>query len=393
MTALLMVFMAALVAFAVDLGYVFTVQSEMQRAADAAALAAAWEMVGDDRVTGYIDQGHDPARQRARQFVALNELSSTQPELDFNRSNERRGDIVLGYLSANDPDEQMSFMEPSRYNTVLVRLRCDRERNSPVPLFFARVLGFRSVDLSAEAAATFRDNTTVGFRVTPHTGNAGLMPFAVRKDDFEALLAGNGTDDWSYNRQTGEVEAGSDGICELSIFPQKNGGNGNGNGKGKGKNNGNGGGITPGNFGTVDIGNTNNSTVDLKRQIREGVSAEDLAPYDGELRLDPVTGKLELNGDTGISASIKEALAEIVGDPRTILLYEDVWGQGNNTYFSIVGFAGVRVVDFSLTGNDKYVLVQPAMVIDDAAISGDDPDSSYFVSQPVHLIRSAHLVQ
>ena len=46
----------------------------------------------------------------------------------------------------------------------------------------------------------------------------------------------------------------------------------------------------------------------------------------------------------------------------------------------------MRIVDFFLTGNDKYILVQPAVVVDDAAIV-DDAGSSYFVGQLVHLVR------
>jgi hypothetical protein len=51
-----------------------------------------------------------------------------------------------------------------------------------------------------------------------------------------------------------------------------------------------------------------------------------------------------------------------------------------------VGFAGIRVVDFRLTGNNKYILVQPAYVPDATAIPGTVGES-YYVGQPVHLAR------
>ncbi|MBN2295468.1 MAG: hypothetical protein JXM70_23765, partial [Pirellulales bacterium] len=171
--------------------------------------------------------------------------------------------------------------------------------------------------------------------------------------------------------ETGEVSPGSDGIREMVMFPEKEQGST----------------ITPGNFGTVDIGNTGNGAPDLWRQIREGPSAEDLSHYDNnEIKLDPETGTLLLNGDTGITASMKTPLNEIIGHPRTIFLYESASGQGNNTWFTIVGFVGIRVVDVQLTGNNKYVLIQPSMVSDPSAIVGDT-ETSYFVGPPVHLVR------
>ena len=41
-------------------------------------------------------------------------------------------------------------------------------------------------------------------------------------------------------------------------------------------------------------------------------------------------GKLYLNGDTGISAGVKDELASIIGKPRIIPVFESVSGNGNN---------------------------------------------------------------
>ena len=65
-------------------------------------------------------------------------------------------------------------------------------------------------------------------------------------------------------------------------------------------------------YGTVDIGGANNSTSDLARQIREGMSAEDMADLASSGRsLEFTEGKLTLNGDTGISAGVKDDLVYI----------------------------------------------------------------------------------
>jgi hypothetical protein len=139
----------------------------------------------------------------------------------------------------------------------------------------------------------------------------------------------------------------------------------------------------------VDIGPQNNSAADLRRQIRNGIPLSDLDSRGGELRLDSLTNQLRLNGDPGLTASIKDAVGDIVGQPRSIFLYTDVSGQGSNAEFTIVGFAGIRILDYSLTGNNKHITVQPALVIDPTAIvvSSNDSATSYFVGAPARLVR------
>ncbi|MEK7839296.1 MAG: hypothetical protein AAB328_15080, partial [candidate division NC10 bacterium] len=178
-------------------------------------------------------------------------------------------------------------------------------------------------------------------------------------------------DNYAYDPVTGAVTAGQDGINELNLYP--------GGGASQ---------LPPGNFGTVDIGNPNNSTADLSRQIRDGVSADDLAYFGGELALGP-DGTLEFTGATGLSAAIKDDLTAIKGLPRAISLFSSVTGPGNNSVFTIVGFAGIRILDVKLTGSmsSKQVIIQPAYVVDAAAMTGPSSGPSSFVYTPVHLVR------
>jgi len=138
----------------------------------------------------------------------------------------------------------------------------------------------------------------------------------------------------------------------------------------------------------VDIGNPNNNTADISRQIRYGLTAEDLSYYGGELTLG-ADGTIDLTGDTGLSAAVKDDLVSIIGQPRTIPLFSTVEGPGNNAVFTIVGFAGIRIMNVKLTGSmsSKRVIIQPAFVVDDTVITGPGSGSSYFVYAPVHLVR------
>ena len=230
--------------------------------------------------------------------------------------------------------------------------------------------------MNASAVAAVEDRIA-GFRVSKRTGKTGLLPFAVHVDVWNRLMSGAATagDSYAYDAQTKTVSTGGDGVHELNMYP----GSGNGGGNNQ---------LPPGNFGTVDIGNPNNSTADISRQIREGANAEDLAYFGGELRLDS-DGTLILQGDTGLSAGIKDDLQSIIGQPRTIPLFIKVTGNGNNSRFTVVGFAGIRVLNVKLTGsmNSKAVIIQPAIVVDDGAIAEDIDSYSYFVFRPPALVR------
>ncbi len=372
LAAICMIIVAVILAFTIDLGLLLSARTEMQRSADAAALAGAWEMVSDDIVRGDTTAIALAARQAAAEVAAMNQVLQTNPHMDI------EGDIDLGYLAdPSNHNESLSFPESGEYNTVQVRIQYSAGNNTPISLFFAPLIGINSADLAVTAAATFAGDGTSGFRVTDQTGNSTLLPFVVKRTDWESFINGNGPDQWTVDPETGAITAGQDGIREMSIFPDNDVTNALGEVVH----------IAPGNFGVIDIGNTNNATTDLIRQILEGPSSEDFAFYDNnELKLDPVTGTVSVNGDTGMTVSMNDALAAIVGQPRTILLYESVSGQGNTAEFIINGFAGVRILDFRLTGNNKFLLVQPSIVADHSAISGNS-GSSYFVGPPVYLVR------
>lgn len=329
------------------------------------------------------------ARHTANDLAGLNHVFKRSPQLDVNLANSPDGDIVLGRLTnLQDRSEQLATGVPGdEYNAVSVLVRLDDVRNGPVPFFFGQIFGLRNKNISARAVAAAQNNIS-GFRVTPTSGNANLMPFTIHVDAWNSLLAGTLTrgDDFRYDPETGEVLPGPDGINELNMYPgaptESDGG-----GRPKESDNGQ---LPPGNFGTVNIGKQSNSTADLRRQILEGISENDLSYHGGEIVLDE-DGKLYLSGDPGLNAAIRRELEQIKGQPRTILLFTEVAGPGNNAIYTIVGFAGIRVVDVHLTGSmkSKAVCVQPAVSVDPTAVpaTNNNLHPSYFVFCPPTLVR------
>lgn len=358
-TICLMIALFSMLAFAVDVGYLCVVRSELQRSADAAALAAAWKLCEEDALIG----GEDPAEamllntvsQTAVQYAALNEVTRTAPAVSDGN------DVQVGYLQSGG---ELDIASPSAYVGVRVRVRKTAGQNGAVPLFFARVLGFASCEEQADATAVFFNN--IGGFETPRSGeNLGILPLALDKQTWDQLMDGNGDDNFSWNEELQEVTSGSDGIPEASLFPENTG--------------------APGNRGTVDIGSNGNSTSDIRRQILYGVTPEDLAYHGGSLVFDE-NGVLMLNGDTGISGGMASALETIIGQPRVIPLFTEVSGPGNNAWYTIVQFAGVRVLEVKLNGGNKRVVIQPAEVRLSGLIpASGGPQKSYYIKPVRHV--------
>lgn len=352
-------------ALAVDVGMLYSARSELQRTADASALSASWSLLDARRVKGgsIFTTINNQAKADA---VALSQKNTT---LDTAGTVSSASDVTLGHVSYHGvASEVFNNAASSAYNASYVIAKRDNSHGGSISLFFARALGVSSSDLNASATAAFWDSIQ-GFKVSDNSGNASLLPFALHINTWNALIAGTYStgDAYNYDTTSGTVSSGSDGVNEINLYP------------GAGTNQ-----LPPGNFGTVDIGSCNNSTADISRQIRYGVNASDLSYFpNGELKLGS-NGTLSLNGDTGLSAGIKDDLISIIGQPRTIPLFNAVSGNGNNSHYTIVGFAGIRILNVKLTGamNQKAVIIQPAVVVDQTAQGGSGNTSTYVYTYP-----------
>jgi Flp pilus assembly protein TadG len=367
LAAFMSVMVLGMVAFAVDMGYVLANKQELQRTADSAAMAACW-----DYAKG-LSQGKTPTesmnlgRTAAAVYASQNPIGGVDPAIDSNTANSSSGDMVYGTLTnLYDANPALVTATPASFNAVRLKVRRDSTLNGETPYFFARIFGLTGQGLDAEATAAYARNIS-GVQMPANGANLDVLPYALDWDTWAALLAGNATDQWTWNDTSKTVTAGADGIKEVNLFPQGTG--------------------SPGNRGTVDIGGSNNSTSDIARQIVYGISQADLSHHGGKLKFD-ADGELELNGDTGISAGVKDELSSIKGKPRLIPIFSTVVGPGNNAQYTIVHWAGIRIMEVKLTGsmNQKRVIVQPCPMVLQGAIASSTPSSSY-VYTPVVLVK------
>ena len=98
LTAFMMMAMVAFLAFAIDIGYLSVARSELQKSADAAAMAAAWELIEQDPFSPSRTMSDEiqSARLRAQEYASYNRVCSTSPGVDLNYANSTAGDVVVG---------------------------------------------------------------------------------------------------------------------------------------------------------------------------------------------------------------------------------------------------------------------------------------------------------
>ena len=249
LTVALVVLIVGMGAFAVDIGYISVVRSEIQRSADSAALAGADALMDYDALAGAPDPAEVMANSEAmvRHFAGLNLVGGATPTIPIGSTNSLNSDLVIGHVADSAHPETITFDDPASFNAVRVRLRRDDVANGPLGLFFAPVLGTDHANVTAEATAIF-DADIYGFKASPTKPNPKLLPFTLHIDTWNDAFA-SGPDFYAHDDISHTVTLGADGIKELKLFPMA---------------------ISPGNFGAIDIGSANNSTSVQERQILHG---------------------------------------------------------------------------------------------------------------------------
>ena len=135
-----MIFLLALMGFAVDITYQMAAIGELERSMEAAALAGAGKL-------GFNDTVFPTVRQSARQYGQFNPqhnpVFGNLINLDLNPGNAANGNIVLGVWN--------NGFTPSVDGTVVNAVRC--QFSSQVSTTFLRVLGIQSLPITASAIA------------------------------------------------------------------------------------------------------------------------------------------------------------------------------------------------------------------------------------------------
>lgn len=178
MAAVMLTGLVGMVGLSVDLGMLYVAKSELQNAADAAALAGADSLVGSNGSGEAVAQPETAVNMAKEVSLANQALKVSLTLLDQ--------DITMGLwdfaLGDFDPAHIGPSGDPDELTAFRAKVRRDETANTPVPTFFAGLLGLAQAEVSATSVAL------LGWAGSAPEGTVDL-PIAVKAD---ALNDGNG---------------------------------------------------------------------------------------------------------------------------------------------------------------------------------------------------------
>ena len=355
----MMVTLLSFAALTVDVSTLFNVRGDLQRTADAAALAGVSAYVTDSMMR--VRQGSggtDPVLQvQGMVNDRVNSYAQMNATFGQAQTNVEQGDIGIGWINVLSGTEPIQTgVAPIDYNAVRVMVRRENATgegsNGPVQLFFAPIFGRFVAESSASAVAVFDDRFS-GFNA--NVPGADLLPFTIHEDAFYQEL-NSGGDTYSYNDASNAVNNSPDGIREVRIYPYPLSGSGYTEGDG--------------NFGVLNIGTGNQGVSAEQQQILNGVAPSDFEMEIGTSDLTffddsgaPTT--YDITGSPGMEASLKATVELKVGQVVGFFLHTNVILSGANAIYTITELRFGRVMDIKLTGapNQRGLFIQPTSYV------------------------------
>jgi Flp pilus assembly protein TadG len=355
LTAILIIPLLGMAAFAVDIGYIVLTQTDLQNAADSAALAGVQQLSSgyiqynlpgqtSDQKKAILTTAQGNARTAAKNFASYNAAGgvSSLTLLD--------SDIEFGFTDASG-----NYTGGSAYtgypNTVKVVMRRDPSANGVLNLFFGPILGTNSVTLTATAAATIYGGTIDSW---PSGSAPKLLPVTYDVNHWNNFLSTGQDPDGNPNRVNN--------IPSLLIYPSQN---------------------FTGNFGWLSLDDYHASASALSTWINNGMTSMDYqALLDNHLvPLSKHTPTVwDWVGTTGFKQSDVSTVNALSGQtwllplftPKdaNLLTYLPGVGNGSSFKYNIVQFVAVKVVS---SPGDQSITVQPAPYFDPNAIFNGGP--------------------
>ena len=299
--AMMLPVMCGFIALAVDYGFLLYIRADLQRSADHAVLAAVRELEPSEDGS----QNLNSVRAKLREFAELNAGHGISI-LDE--------DIQIGRFNPVTVYTEFEILNDGIYDTVVLTLRRDDLANSSVSLFFAKLFGNQTTDVSVTSTAVLQKAKLL-------TEGADILPVGIPISVWDVQAEES---IWSiYGNGRIEDESGNE---------------------------------IPGNWGTVNVGSDSNSTSELVDQINVGLRQEDLDSLAENGRISTneyidSQDQITLSGDPGFSAGIKSAVLAAHGESKLVPLFDHLEGSGGNLTFDIVGWGVVQVVNSSWNGS------------------------------------------
>ena len=300
MAAVCLIVAMGFAALTIDIGMATTAQAQLQNAADAAVLAGVAPLATNEYYTAYAE---------AMAFGNANTCLAAGSGLSS---------IVLGNYD-HDTGQFQAWSE-AQWGTMptnaikVTAARGQGEPAGPLPFAFAGILGGSDHRVAAESIAV-ADRRVVGF-----DGSVAslLLPFAL-SEAVAGCPPQIGRVVQLYPNLPDEEE-----LVEAEI-------------------------IVPGNFGLLDLNDSNAGTSVLSVWITDGY------PLPVEI---PEDGYLSVPGDPGLRNALKAAVEQRIGDTVVVLVYNGVAGQGSNTVYGCTSMVAVDILNVTGNGLDLSIGVR-----------------------------------
>lgn len=354
--AILLVPLLGMLAFSLAIGWVTLVRTDLQTAADAAALAGAEKL---QELYVQYTMPNQPCKQTILTTATTNTSGSPMATAERFARYNKAGNVSV---TVSDQDVSFGFTDAqgtyhSNYssynggfpNTITVVTRRDKTVNSPVSLFFGPILGLSSKELTATASATIYSGDVTSLQAIQGV-NAHVLPVALDVNIWQSFYQTGLSPD-------GTIHTAANGYPELQVYPCPSN--------------------EPGSFSLLDVGPPAAKTKAFKNWITNGSTPNDINYLLGNGLL-PVSLNSPKNwpGKLSIKNSLLSAFQGELGVPNLLPLfapvqtvasgsYQAASGTSSTKYFAIVGFAGICVSE--AMGN-MSICVQPCAVIDPTAV-------------------------
>jgi hypothetical protein len=356
MAAFLLIVVVGMIAFAVDIGWVVLARTQLQTAADAAALAGAdplmdayvqYQLAGTGGASGasqptILSSAMAAARAKAIKWASYNGAGGVS-SLTLNGS-----DVQFGYTDSSGNYTPYTTGGPFP-NTVKVTMRMDGSANGALPLFFAPAIGDGSTNLKANAAAVITGGKVNNFNAS--ASNVAVLPVCYDVNWWNNFVQ---TGKWP----DGTSSTDGNGMPQLQVYPCIQ---------------------DVGNFGILSLDDSHIGATTVNGWIQDGMAPSDLSALQsaGLVPLSSHPNQWDWSGDTGFKSTNVQAMNNCIGQTFVLPLftpyatdsspggYQAGVGTGSGYAYNIVQFVGVKVVTPPQANQEVYL--QPAAVVNAAA--------------------------
>jgi len=361
--AVALLVVGAFMAVVLDRLWIDAARVELMTAAEAAALAAAAELAGDERLRDPADftQLVDDARDVAIRVAAENSVAGQLLTLNT----EPGSDVRIGRIVRDDAGRDVFLETDNDPTSVAVFAARQRSGSNPVALFLRDASSTQQPNVSVVAEASI-DNRIVGVAAIPG-GTVPALPLAALELDptgtqpetwVHQIEQRAGGDRFRFDADSGLVVAGSDGLTELVLLsaPQS---------------------ASPQAAADANLRllNFESGLRDdrLAVQVDSGLSGDDLAGFNGRLRFD--LGPLTCGCQSQVDPDTRAALAAAIGQPRICCLFAP--NANRPDIATVPRIVAARIMSVrEVDGDRTEIVVQPAVVSTRTALLIADPDAT-----------------